>query len=162
MLELDSGMIFWTWVTFFLLLLVLRKVAWKPLLGAVEAREQKISESLRRAEEAREEAERLLAEHQQALANAQEEVQRMLKESKEMAEKMRQDILQQAKADASKMIERAKADIEREREMAMSALKQEVADMVVNATAKLIGEVVDKSRHAKLIDEAIAQLGQKH
>ncbi|RMF60016.1 MAG: ATP synthase F0 subunit B [Calditrichaeota bacterium] len=161
MLQLDPGMMIWTWVTFLVLLLVLRKVAWKPLLKAVEEREQQISESLRRAVEAREEAEKLLFEQQEKLAAAQEEVQQMIKESKAMAEKMRQDILEKAHQDAEKLVERAKADIERQRMQMINALRQEVANLVVDTTSKLVGVVVDEKKHRQIIDEAIAQFGQQ-
>jgi len=142
-----------------LLLLVLRKLAWKPLLGAVEERERTIAESLKRANQAREEAERLLEQQQKKFARTQEEIQAMLKETKELAQKMREEIIAQARADASKLIERAKQDIEKERQMAMQALKKEVANMVVYATARLIQSQLDEKKHREIIDQYIESFG---
>ncbi|NOX36170.1 MAG: F0F1 ATP synthase subunit B [Calditrichaeota bacterium] len=161
MLKLEPGMLIWTWVTFLFLLLVLRKLAWKPLLGAVEERERTIAESLKRANEAREEAERLLEEQQKKFARTQEEIQAMLKENKELAQKMRDEIIAQARADASKLIERAKQDIEKERQMAMQALKEEVANMVVYATARLIQSQLDEKKHREIIDQYIEAFGNQ-
>ncbi len=162
MLELNPGMVIWTWITFAVLLIVLRKIAWKPLLNVVEQREKTISDSLQKAEEARAEAEKMMLEQQEKLASAQEEIQQMIKDSKQMAEKARNDMLEQARQEAAKIVERAKSDIDKERQMVIASLRQEVAELVVDATAKLVGVVVDKSQHKKLIDESIAKFGQKN
>ncbi len=142
MLQLEPGMLVWTWITFVAVLLVLWKVAWKPLLGAVESRENRINDSLQKAENARQEAEKLLAQQQEKLAAAQQEIQGMIKEARQTAEKMRADLLEQARADAEKVKERARSDIEKERDMMMVSLKQEVADLVLETTSKLLGVAV--------------------
>lgn len=162
LLSLDTGMLVWLWVTFVGLAFILRKFAWGPLLKAVEDRENSIKDDLDRAESARADAEKLLAEHQQKLASAQEEMQQMMQDSKKMAEKMRNDIVQKANEEAQKLKERAKADLQNERDAAISALKKEVADLVVDATSKLVNVVVDKSKHQALIEESISQFGQKN
>lgn len=161
MLQLEPGMIVWTWVTFLVLLYVLKKVAWNPLLGAVEEREKSIAESLRHAEQARMEADKLLEEQHRKLAQTQEEVQVMLKESRQMAEKIRTEIIEKAKEDAQKLLDRARKDIDKERKMALMGLRKEVADVVVGATAKLIGESLDEKKHRQLIDAYISRLGQE-
>lgn len=162
LLSLNNGMIVWSWATFVVLMFVLYRIAWKPLLGAVESREHTISASLKRAEEAQAEAEKLLAEQQQKLADAQEEMQKLVKEGKSVAEKMKNDIIEQARVEAQKIKERAKADIEKERQSVIASLKQEVADIVVEATSQLIGVAVDKTRHQKIIDDSIAGFGRKN
>ncbi len=161
MLQLEPGMIIWTWVTFFVLLFILKKVGWGPLLGAVEERESLISDSLKRAEEARAEAEKSLELQQKQLAKTQEEVQSMLRESKELAEKMRTDIVARAREDAGKMIERAKSDIEKERQAAMLSLRKEVADLVIGATSNLLREAIDEKKHRQLIDESIKSFSKE-
>lgn len=158
MLQLEPGMIIWTWVTFLVLLYVLKKFGWKPLLNMVEERENRIAESLKRAEEARMEAEKLLEEQDRQLAKTQEEVQAMLKESRLMAEKVRNDIIEKAREDANKLMERARRDIEKERQMALMSLRNQVADLVVQATSKLIQVSLDEDKHRELIDEYIQRL----
>lgn len=162
MLQLEPGMLVWTWITFVAVLLVLWKVAWKPLLGAVESRENRINDSLQKAENARAEAEKLLAQQQEKLAAAQQEIQAMIKETRQTAEKMRADLLEQARLEAEKVKQRARSDIEKERDMMLVSLKQEVADLVLETTAKLVGVAVDKARHQKIIDDSIAGFGQKN
>jgi len=162
MLSLNPGMLVWTWVTFIALAIVLWKLAWKPLLAAVESREKNISDAISKAENARKEAEKLLAEQQEKLAEAQNEMQKVIKEAKQIADKMRSDMIEQARADAEKIKERAKADIDKEREAVIASLRKEVADIVVDTTSKLVGVVVDKARHQKIIDESISNFGQKN
>ncbi len=160
MLKLEPGMIIWTWITFGVVLVLLKRYAWQPLLAMVEEREKKIAESLRRADEARDQAEALLEEQHQRLAQAQEEIEAMLKESRAMAEQTRNEILAKAREDANRMLERAKADIERERHAALMSLKKEVADLVVAATGRLIGMNLDEKKHRQLIDEYIQEIGK--
>lgn len=162
MLQLEPGMLVWTWITFVAVLLVLWKVAWKPLLGAVESRENRINDSLQKAENARQEAEKLLAQQHEKLAVAQEEIQGMIKEARQTAEKMRNDLIEQARTDAEKVKERARSDIEKERDMMMVSLKKEIANLVLETTSKLLGVAVDKDRHQKMIDDSIASFGQKN
>lgn len=162
MLQLDPGMMIWTWVTFVALLIILRKIAWKPLLGAVEERERLIGESLRKAEEARTEAEKMIAEQKKKLAEAQDEMQKMLKESKQLADRKYGELVAKANQDAEKLVERARADISREREVVINSLRNEFAGLVVSATSRLIGVAVDKSKHQQLIDESIAAFGKKN
>jgi F-type H+-transporting ATPase subunit b len=162
MLSLNPGMLVWTWVTFIALAIVLWKLAWKPLLAAVESRENNISDAISKAENARKEAEKLLAEQQEKLAEAQDEMQKVIKEAKQIADRMRNDMIEQARGDAEKIKERAKADIEKEREAVITSLRKEVADIVVDTTSKLVGVVVDKARHQKIIDESISNFGQKN
>ena len=162
LLSLNPGMFIWSLITFVVVAVVLKRVAWKPILDAVESREKSISDALTRSEEARAEAEKLLKQHEEKLAAAQEEMQRMLKEGKEAAEKISGDIVIKARAESEKIKERAKADIEKEREVMVVALKKDVADIVVQATAKLLNVVVDKSKHQQLIDESVAAFGDKN
>ncbi len=160
MLQLEPGMLIWTWVTFIALFLVLAKVAWKPLLAVVEEREQKISDSLRKAEEAQAEAQKLLDEQQAKFARAQEEIQKMLKESKELAEKMKEEIVEQARAEAEKIRQKAEADIQREKQAAMLELRKQVADLAILAASNLLQETLDPQKHRAMIDDYINQLDQ--
>ncbi len=160
MLQLEPGMMIWTWVTFVVLFLILAKVAWKPILSMVEQREQTISDSLRRAEEAKTQAEKLMEEQQAMLSKAQEEIQKMLKENKEMAEKMKADLMEKARQEAEKLREKAQADIVREKEAAILELKKQVADLAIGAASRLIQENLDAAKHRDLIDNYIKELDQ--
>jgi F-type H+-transporting ATPase subunit b len=162
LLSLNPGMFIWSVITFIAVVIVLRAVAWKPILEVVETREKTIRDALQRAESARAEAEKLMAEQQRQLNAVQDEIKALREESKKAAEKTAQQIVSEAQNEAAKLLKRAKEDIEKERQAALASLRKEVADMVVDATAKLVGVVVDKSQHQKLIDEAISTVGQRN
>lgn len=158
MLQLDPGMMIWTWITFLVLLAVLLKIAWKPILSMVNQREKTINESIEKAEEARNQAEQMMEEQQKKLNSAQDEIRRMLKENKELAEKTRNEIIENAKAEAEKLQQRAHADIERERQAAVQELRKQVADLAIMAASQLIKENLDAQKHRELIDDYITEL----
>jgi F-type H+-transporting ATPase subunit b len=160
MLQLEPGMMIWTWVTFFVLFLILARLAWKPLLSAVENREKTISDSLKRAEDAKLQAQKLMEEQHKILAGAQEDIQKMIKENKEIAENIKNEIIEKARSEAQKLHERARADLERETEAAALQLKKQVVDLVIQAASGLIRENLDSKKNRALIDQYIKELNQ--
>lgn len=160
MLQLEPGMIIWTWATFIALMILLRKVAWKPLVAMIEERDKAIAEGLRKAELAREEAERLLAEQKENMTKTHEEIREMLDNSKKMAENSKKEMISQAREEADKIMERGKADIERERQDAITKMKKDVSNLIVQAASKLIGVSMDEQKHKELIEDSIQKLDQ--
>lgn len=158
LLALEPGMLIWTFITFSLLLWILKKFAWKPLLGALESRETKIREDIQRAEDARADAERLLAEHRKLLQNSEMDARKILEEAKSTAEAIKQGIVDSAHEQARMMTAQAKAEIQREKDTALSQLREEVADLAIRAAGKILGEELDANKHRKLVDEFIAHL----
>jgi F-type H+-transporting ATPase subunit b len=158
MLEINPGLTIWTWIIFLILLAVLSKIAWKPLIASLKNREQAIADSLQRTEQARADAERLIAENKRERAKAEEEVQKALHEGREYAERMRADLVEKAKAEAEKMLVRARAEIERDTQNALQQLRSEAADLAILATSKLLDENMDEERHRKIVDKMIADL----
>lgn len=158
MLDLNPGMMIWTWAAFFVLLFVLYKTAWKPILSAIDNREKTIKDSLDRAEKAKLESEELLAKHEAMIRDAENEARKIINENKELAEKSRQELIEQAKSEASKLHENAKMEIEREKESAIATLRSEVVDLTLSATRKLIGDVLDEAKHRNLIEEYVQKL----
>jgi F-type H+-transporting ATPase subunit b len=158
MLSINPGLIIWTFIIFALLLVILAKVAWKPLIASLKARENAIADSLSRAEQARADAERLIAENKQERAKAEEEVQKALKEGRMYAEQMRRDLVEKAKEEAGRMLTQARAEIERDTQRALRQLREEVADLAVMATSKLLDENMNEERHRKVVDKMIAEL----
>lgn len=158
MLDINPGLILWTIITFILLLFILGKVAWKPLMSALQAREQGIRDALLKAEEARKESERLLAENTMAVKRANEETSRILKEGRDLAEQMKNEIVAKAHESTKTMMEQAKEDIQREKETALLQLKNEVADLAVNAAEKIIDETLDEAKQKKLVDKVLQSL----
>ena len=158
MLDINPGLILWTTLTFLILLFVLSKVAWRPLVNALQAREQSIRDALQKAEEAKRESERLLAENAAAMAKANEETSRILKEGRDLAEQMKSEIVAKAREGARALMEQAKEDIQREKETALLQLKNEVADLAVNVAEKIIDETLDEAKRKKLVDSTLQSL----
>jgi F-type H+-transporting ATPase subunit b len=158
MLDINPGLIIWTTVTFLLLVLVLGKVAWKPLVQALQDRESSIAKALEKAEEARKESQRLLEENTKVLAAANAETSRILKEGRELAEQMKNEIVAKAHTQAKAELERAKEEIQREKETALTEMRGEIADMAIAAAEKLLDESLDAPKQKKMIDKVIQQL----
>jgi len=158
MLNLDPGMMIWGWITFIVLLILLYKVAWKPILSTIDKRENTIQDSLDSAKNAQEEAEKLLSKHQEMIKSAEQEAQNLIRENKDLAEKSKQEVLAQARNTAQNFIEKAKADIEKEKEAALLSLRTEVADLVISATRKIIGETLDEAKHRQMVDDFIRNI----
>ena len=158
MLDINPGLMIWTVITFIVLLFVLKKLAWKPLLQALTAREEKIRESLEQAEHARHEAQRLIEENQKQMTQAQGEFQRMMREAREEADKLRAKRKQDAEAEARKIVEQGKMEIEREKEAALNQLRNEVADLAIGAAGRILDEELDEKKHRKLVDSFLTGL----
>ncbi|KAB2921745.1 MAG: F0F1 ATP synthase subunit B [Bacteroidetes bacterium] len=158
MLDINPGLIIWTLVTFALLVLVLGRFAWKPLLQTLQTREQEIADALRKAEEAKKDAERMIQENKATMDKAAAETARLIAEGRAMAEQVKGDIVARANESARKMLEQAKDEIAREKDAAVQQLRGEVADLAVSAAEKILDETLDGARQKKLIDKALQQL----
>lgn len=151
LLSLNPGLIIWTFVTFFIVLSVLKKFAWKPLLTALEKREEGIKSDLSRAEHAREDSERLLEEHRKNLQNAETEARRIIEEARTAAEQIKGDIVESARTAARNLSAQARAEIQREKETAMAQMREEIAFLAIQAAGKILDETLDAERHRKLV-----------
>ncbi len=158
LVQLDPGVIIWTALTFGLLLLVLRKTAWGPILKALDTREESIRQSIERAEDAKNEAERLLEENRKELEKAEDGAQQILREARELAEKLRSESVGRARAEAEKVLEKAREEIERDKQQAILQLHGVVAELAVKAAEKILEETIDKSRQKKLVDNILNSL----
>ncbi|PIU44383.1 MAG: ATP synthase F0 subunit B [Ignavibacteriales bacterium CG07_land_8_20_14_0_80_59_12] len=158
LLELNPGLLIWTGITFLLVLLILSKFAWKPLIRALSKREETIRLSIERAEEAKAEAERLLAEHAKRLASTQEETARLIRDARADAETMKNDIVEKANANARRMLDAAKEEIDRKTEQAIGQLRGEVAGLAIKAAEKILEETLDESRQRALVEKFLNEL----
>jgi F-type H+-transporting ATPase subunit b len=158
LIDVNPGLIFWTVVTFLILLFVLKKVAWKPILSALDQREASIRESIERAEKAKAEAQKILDENKSNLAKAEGESRKLIEQSREYAEKMKNQILQEGKEQSKKIIEDAAAEIDRRKDAAFNELKNQIADIAIQAAEKLLNEKLDPQTHKKITDKYINEL----
>ena len=151
--NLDMGTSFWTLIIFFILMAVLTKWAFPPILGYAQAREDRIQESLDEAKRAREEARAALEEQRQELAEARQEAQSIIAESKQDAEHVRQELLNKAKAEQQEVVDRAKREIEREREQALESIRREAVELTISAASHLLGKKMDAEEDRRVVKE---------
>jgi F-type H+-transporting ATPase subunit b len=157
----DPGLIIWTIITFLLLLFILKKAAWKPLLSALQKREDTIASSIQKAEQAKVDAEKLLKEHSERLAQAEAEAQRIINEGRQLAEKIKENITSEAKAISDKIIKESKEEIEKSRQAAIESLKKDISQIAILAASKIISENLDEKVDKKLVDKMIENLPEK-
>ncbi|HHL71514.1 MAG TPA: ATP synthase F0 subunit B [Bacteroidetes bacterium] len=155
----NTGLMFWTVVTFLVLLLVLRKTAWGPLLRVLDEREQRIRESLEKAEIAQKQADEAISKQEELLAKAREEAQEIIARSKNMAEALKGDIVSKARAEADNLLDRAKREIALEREKAVDELRRLAVDLSITATKKVIGKALTEKDHEKIVSESLQEMG---
>lgn len=158
MLDINPGLIIWTILTFVVVLVVLRAAAWKPMLAALTAREEKIRGALQQSEDARAQAQQLLEENRRQLAAAEEQSQRVMREGRDMGERLKAELLEKANASARVMVDQAKEEIKREKEAALLQLRSEVADLAIIAAGKILDENLDTPKQRKLVDAVIKGL----
>ena len=151
----EFGLIFWTLITFLALLFILKKFAWKPILGAVSEREQGIRDALASAVEARKEMENLQADNERILKEARVEREAMLKEARELKNKMIDDAKQDAKLEASKLITQAQAAIGAEKKAAIADLRSQVAKISISIAEKVVREELSNTEKQEKLVESI-------
>ena len=140
-------------VNFTLLAVLLYFVAYKPVLRMLDERSARIKQGLEDAEEAARKAAEMEQEFEARMVDARKEGQEIIAQATQMSEKARQDILDKARQEAQAQIEKAKEEIGREREQAMSELRQQVADLSLTISEKVIGETLDQESQRRLIAE---------
>jgi F-type H+-transporting ATPase subunit b len=168
--EAPTGLVvhpFWVLVSivnFLVILYLLRRYLWGPILGVLAARGDKIREGLAMAEAAKAERERLTAEVERLLADARREAQAIAERMTKAAEGAAADIRAQAKAEADRIRERGRSDAKQLHDQALAQLRAELAGMVVLAASRVLGREVKGEQHRALIeqslDEAAAQLSE--
>jgi F-type H+-transporting ATPase subunit b len=157
--QFEFGLFFWQIIIFVGLILLLKKFAWKPILDAVNQREQGIKDALLSAENARQEMQNLQADNQRILNEARAERDAMLKEAREMKEKMIADSKSEAQEAGQKMIEHAKAAIESEKNAAMAELKSQVSTLSLSIAEKLLKEELsNKESQTKLVEKMLGDV----
>ncbi len=153
MLNIEPGLLIWTIITFILLVFVLRKVAWNPLLSALEQRESSIRESLEESQRARQEAQALLEENQRQRAEANQESARIIEQGREEAERVKASIIEQSRQEGQRLVEDARRQIAQERQAAIQDLKSTAADLALQATGRLLSTSVTGEDHRRLVTE---------
>ena len=154
----DPGLFFWTLVTFFIVLFILKAKAWGPLMAALDDREKRINEALSSAAKAKEEAEKVSNEYDDMIKKAQKEAQEIVAKGKESGENLKNDIELKAKVKADELMEKAKKEIEAEKSKAIDDIKSASIDLAIQAASKVINKNLDDATNKDIakstIDEA--------
>jgi len=154
----EFGLSFWTILCFSLLVLVLSKTAWKPLLKAVEDRESALKRDREAAENARVEAEKIKTELEAKFSEITAELARRLDSAKAESEKERERILEEARKSAAVILESAKKELDSQQKEAVRELREKVADMALAISEKLLEKHLDPKADAQFVAKAIAEL----
>jgi F-type H+-transporting ATPase subunit b len=161
-LVVNGGLVIWTLVVFGLLLFILKKWAWPPMLAAVEAREKALADQLAEAERNRAEAAELLAQHQKLLAEGRTAAHALLAEARTVADKERALAMEKTRQEQEELIERARRDIVAERDRAVTELRREAVDLSLAAASKLIEKRLDSEGDRQLVQEYLASVDLRH
>jgi F-type H+-transporting ATPase subunit b len=152
------GLIFWTTVVFTLLVLLLKKFAWKPILSAVDERNKSIKDSLAQAEKARSEMSELTANNEKIIAQAKVDRDIILKEARDMKSEIISEAKDKANKEAEKLVSTAKEQILNEKMKAITELKNHVADLSIEMAEKILSsELSDVAKQKELVTKALKE-----
>jgi len=159
----DYGLLVWMLISFGLVLFVLKKFAWKPIMEGLKSREETISKSLRQAEEARNEIKKLQEYNEELAEKARAERELALKEAKSLRDKIVEEAKAQAQAEAQKIIEKSKILIIQERENAQKELAQMVSKLALEITEKILRkEFSDKDKQMGYFKDLLSEISSKN
>jgi F-type H+-transporting ATPase subunit b len=154
----DPGLFIWTILTFLVLLTLLAKFAWRPLLTALENRQQSIRKALDDAQQAKQELESLHVESARIIRAARVEADAIISSSRADGERAREEVKERARAEAAGIVKNAERQIQLETERALQQIRREAVDLSVMIASKLIQRNLTKEDNERLIDEALRQV----
>ncbi len=156
--EIEPGLFLWSVFTFLLLVFLLYRFAYGPLIELQRQRQEEIHESIREAERLREEARALIEDYRAQMAEARGDAEEILEQARKVGESTRNEILTEARVQAERNVEKAREQIERETRQALRQIKREVADLTVAATEKVTRRTLSDQDHMRMIKEAIDEI----
>jgi F-type H+-transporting ATPase subunit b len=154
----DPGLFVWTILTFLVLVALLARFAWRPLLQALERRQATIAQSLEDAQRARQELERLHRESAQIMAQARAEAESILARSRSDAEALREELKQKARTESAAIVKNAERQIQLETARAVQQIRHEAVDLSVAIASKILRRQVTREDNEALIQEALKQV----
>ena len=158
LIDVVPGLMIWTLICFAITFFVLRKFAFGPIQKAIDERRDRIRAAVDEADKAREEARELLEQHRELIADAKGEAAGILADARKVADAQIERVKGQAEEERQRRLEETKRQIEAETKRSLDMIRSEVADLTLEATARVTGKVLDAEDQRRLIDEAIAEL----
>ena len=154
----EPGMMVWTTINFLILLALLWKLAWKPLMTALDKREQAVRASVAAAQEAKDLAEAQRTEQEEVLRQARADAAKLVDQGRSEAQRVREDLVVKARAEADELVARARRQIDSERAQAVTQVREVAADLAIAAAERLLETALDDARHRKVVEQYIASL----
>lgn len=158
LVSVNPGLIIWTIVTFLVLVIVLGKFGWGPIIRALEGREAGIRAALDEAENARTDARELREQYDGLIAKAHDEARQILHVAREAAEQLNRDSEVAARTESHRLLEQAQQDIQHAKDAALRDIRDTVADLAVQAAGQIVKDSLDAERHRKMVDDLIDRL----
>src|ERR671927_602621 len=158
LIKVTPGLMIWTIVSFLITLFVLKRYAFGPIQRTIDERRDRIRRSLDEADQAREEARKLLEEHRQLIGRAKSDAEEILAEARKVAEANERRMREETETDRQRRLEETRRQIEAETRRALEQIRAEVADLSLVAASKVTGKVLDERDHRRLVEEAISDL----
>ncbi len=155
LLKVSPGLLLWTIITFIVLLLILWKAAWKPVIEALDARAEKVRSDIENADRSRQDAEKLLAQHKTMMDNAKTEAAKIISDGRVEADKMKNEIIEKASANAKDLSERARKEINLAKDKALGEIKAEVVTLSTEIAAKIINKNLNPDDQKSLVEETL-------
>jgi len=159
--DVKPGLIVWTWITFIVVLFILRRFAWGPLFKAVDDREKNIAQAIEQAKLGRLEVERLLGEQKAAVTSAQKEAAESVRKTQADLEKFREELMAKARKEGEDLKAEARRTIDEERVKAISEVRAEAVKLSIQVAEKLLGERLDDAKHQQLAQQFVTDLAGK-
>jgi len=158
LMDIRVNLMFWTLIIFGLLYWILRSKAFPAILGSVEQREKALQDAIDSAKRDREEAQRLLDEHRRQIEAARGEAQKLIADGRAVAEKMRNDMLEETRHEQQAMLERARREIDTERDRAIAQLRREAVNLAIAGASKVIEQNLDNTKNRQLAEGFLTSL----
>lgn len=158
--RLNLGDIIVTVVFFTILMVLLKKFAWGPLMGVMDQRAQLIATEIEQAEKSRQESAKLLEEQRALLKEASENAQSIVENAKKQGETQREELITAARAEVNRMKESAALEIATEKEKAVAAVREEFVSLSILAASKVLGKEISEEENRALIEETIVKAGE--
>jgi F-type H+-transporting ATPase subunit b len=158
LISVTPGLMIWTIVCFLITLFVLKRYAFGPIQKMIDERQARIRAALEEADNAREEARKLLEQHRALIASARSDAEEILSEARRVADSMRERVREEAEADRQRRLEETHRQVEAETRRALEQIRAEVAELTLIAATKVTGKALTDADHKRLIEESIKEL----
>jgi F-type H+-transporting ATPase subunit b len=155
---LDPGLGIWALVVFFILLFILKKFAWGPIISSIDEREKSIRDSIDKAKQAQNESKRIANEQNEILDAAKSDASSIIQQAKATAETMANKIKQEALDEKNRIVESGTKKVESAKSAAMASLKEDTANLSISIAENLLQETLNDERHKKFVEKAIEEL----